>query len=161
MTWEVESSLYEGYGASICDLSRPRGKQTICQVRTYQDAVLIAEAVNALSAATAGPAIANLHRLDETENPPPLSVGESFPEGSDPLGGDWVLVPREPTEEMLEAADAPFHEEWRRQRERALRLHGKEAYGSGPFSEAIYRAMINASPPSLGGEEPKTEGKTG
>lgn len=66
----------------------------------------------------------------------------------------WVLVPREPTEEMLDAGDAPFHNEWKRQREYAAKYGKPEGFGSAPFSEAIYRAMIAEaalSPPLVGG----------
>ena len=64
---------------------------------------------------------------------------------SKPVDG-YVLVPVEPTDEMTDVADDVFHNVWKEQREYALRVHGKEGYASEPFTLAIYKAMINASP---------------
>lgn len=75
MTWE--SSLYEGYGASICDLTRPRGKQTICQVRTYQDALLIVEAVNTLWPEAASPAEQSARPRETKKTTPKRSSTET------------------------------------------------------------------------------------
>lgn len=51
---------------------------------------------------------------------------------------------REPTDEMEEAADEPFHAAWKYHRERSMKLYGKEAYGSAAFSDPIWKAMIDA-----------------
>ena len=66
----------------------------------------------------------------------------------------WRLVPETPTEEMLDEADQPFHDEWRAQREQNAKA-GRDpnaCFGSGPFSDAIYRAMLAAAPPPPGGQ---------
>ena len=62
-----------------------------------------------------------------------------------------AVVPKEPTEDMLDAADDAFHAELQKQRA-ANRRAGRplDAYGSGPVSEAIYRAMIAAAPDPQG-----------
>lgn len=65
----------------------------------------------------------------------------------------FVVVPVEPTEDMLDAGDEPFHAELRKQRlanEKAGRPLA--AFGSGPVSEAIYRAMLSAAPLPITGE---------
>lgn len=49
---------------------------------------------------------------------------------------------REPTEDMLDAADDPFHDEWRKQKADSVRLYGKEGYASSPFSQRIWQAMV-------------------
>ena len=43
-TWEIESTIYKEFMASIYVPTRPRGKQYIAQVRAYADALLIARA---------------------------------------------------------------------------------------------------------------------
>lgn len=48
--WQVESSLYEGFSASIFDPSRPRGRQTIAEVREYRDACVMGAAHQLLEA---------------------------------------------------------------------------------------------------------------
>ena len=58
---------------------------------------------------------------------------------------DWVMVPKEPTDEMHEAAADPFHAEWKKQREYSEKQFGKLAFASEPFSREIYRAMIHAA----------------
>lgn len=54
---------------------------------------------------------------------------------------------REPTEGMLDDADEPFHDEWKRQRESNVKAgRDKNAgFGSGPFSSRIWQAMITAA----------------
>jgi hypothetical protein len=64
-----------------------------------------------------------------------------------PEGEVWRAVPVEPTEAMLDEADAPFHAALQQQRE-ANRRAGRplDAYGSGPVTKAVYHAMLAASP---------------
>jgi len=65
-----------------------------------------------------------------------------FPE----LHGDkpgWI-APWEATEAMEDAADDPFHAEWKKQREHSLKHHGVEGFASCGFSTAMYRAMRDA-----------------
>lgn len=59
---------------------------------------------------------------------------------------EYKLVPVEPTEEMTDEADNVFHTVWKAQREYSLAKSGKEAFASYPFSVAIYKAMLSASP---------------
>jgi hypothetical protein len=50
---------------------------------------------------------------------------------------------RDLTEEMEEAMDTPFHAEMRKQIAESIRLYGKPAYGSAPFSAAMWKAAID------------------
>lgn len=59
---------------------------------------------------------------------------------------EYKIVPVEPTEEMTDEADNVFHTVWKAQREYSLAKSGKEAFASYPFSVAIYKAMLSASP---------------
>ena len=52
------------------------------------------------------------------------------------LGGEWVMVPREPTREMLKAAGDYADE--------CARLN----YGGAPDAEGVWDAMITAAPPA-------------
>lgn len=52
------------------------------------------------------------------------------------LGGEWVMVPREPTREMLKAA-GDYADECAR-----------ENYGGAPDAEGVWDAMITAAPPA-------------
>ena len=70
-----------------------------------------------------------------------------------------IAAMREPTEYMEDAADEPFHSTWRSERERWEQAEqrridmglprnlpeGQNAFASGPFTTAIYRAMIDAA----------------
>lgn len=56
-----------------------------------------------------------------------------------------IVAMRVPTDEMLDAADDPFHAEIKKQTERSLRLYGKRAYASCSFSEPLWKAMIDAA----------------
>ena len=60
----------------------------------------------------------------------------------------WRTVPAVPTEAMLDAGDEPFFAVMKAQRDENRRAGRKPdaGYGSGPFSEAIYRAMLAAAP---------------
>ena len=52
------------------------------------------------------------------------------------LGGEWVMVPREPTREMLKAA-GDYADECARQN-----------YGGAPDAEGVWDAMLAAAPPA-------------
>ncbi len=54
-----------------------------------------------------------------------------------------IAAMREPTEEMEEAADQPFHDEWKKQKAYSLKHYSKEAYASVGFSVPMWRAMID------------------
>jgi hypothetical protein len=71
-------------------------------------------------------------------------------------GEKWKLVPIEPTEEMEEAADEPFHSTWKAERERSVKYHGKEGFASVSFSRAIWKAMLGAAPEPSAGEKDGT-----
>lgn len=55
------------------------------------------------------------------------------------------LAVREPDDDMQDAADGPFHEQWQLQRKANIRAgRNPEALGSGPFSAAMWPVMIDA-----------------
>lgn len=51
---------------------------------------------------------------------------------------------REPTEEMVDGADDAFHEAMRKHLS-YCKKYGVSGFSSSPFSEAIWRAMINSA----------------
>jgi hypothetical protein len=59
---------------------------------------------------------------------------------------DWVMVPRVPTEEMLEAADDAFHPIMQHETKLSKELYGKPGYASSSFSEPLWSAMLSAAP---------------
>lgn len=56
------------------------------------------------------------------------------------------VVPREATEEMIDAADEPFHEELQKAGRKAADLNRPLALASGCFSGKIYTAMLSVHP---------------
>lgn len=63
---------------------------------------------------------------------------------------------QEPTPEMHEAAADPFHKEAQKQAIESEKRYGKVAFGSEPFSEAMWQAMLAKS---VLAPEGKTDGK--
>jgi len=61
-----------------------------------------------------------------------------LPEGS-------VVVPREPTDVMLDDGDGAFWEAWKFARERGRAATGKDGVCSNDFLPQVYRAMIAAA----------------
>lgn len=73
------------------------------------------------------------------EAKPAEGVREAVAEG-------WVAVPREPTDDMLDAADEPFHREIQKQTAECRKHGGRLGYGSGPVTDAVWKAMLAAAP---------------
>jgi len=68
----------------------------------------------------------------------PMQVAREFARSA-------IEAMREPTDAMEDAADEPVHEELKKQGQFSIKNYGKLAFASYPFSNSVWKAMIDAA----------------